>query len=234
MVATAIVSECTDRQGSDVEFWLDVNQYLAPGASIFVHVTSGNPTRTALALRRAGFERRDTLLFYACAKVEVVLFFRKPLSFNSIAKQIVETGSGAINIDACIVPGVVPVPTQVRSYRRFDGKYDGKTADGEDYALKEPPEVKDGRWPPNLVFQHLPDCFKSGVLQYQHLELDQCTCAPGCLVEALKQQSKDCGVIGSKTPHGIINDGHAERAFPRFTERKALKAWLEDLARTPK
>ena len=238
MRVTFLVDTCL--WSTDQERWRKLYNAIEPGGTVLL-ATSWNPTRAALNLRRVGFERRDTLIHFGkpnlvhptSLMITTIMFFRKPLEEPTVAKQILKTGSGAINIGGCLVKGIVPVPTKVRNYRRFDNKYDGKDSDGNDYSLQTPPEPKEGRWPPNVLFSHNPTCRKTGKLHYRDIEVDTWTCDASCPVKILNQQSSAAGVIGSKTPDGIIEDGAAERNYPQFTDTRELFDWLFTLAGTP-
>jgi len=96
---------------------------------------------------------------------EVVLVFRKPLAEKTVVAQVLKTGTGALNIDAC---------------RLTPDAQSGGTRDGEASATKRYTDVGGtdfantpgprggsaaGRHPPNQVFCHLPDCVRVGTRQ---------------------------------------------------------------------
>lgn len=91
---------------------------------------------------------------------EPVLMFRKPL-IGTVAENVVRHGTGAINVDACRV--VLNDGDQkseggrVLSRRKetngFDGGWGTATANLDD---------EQGRWPPNTVLVHTPDCRRTG------------------------------------------------------------------------
>lgn len=91
---------------------------------------------------------------------EPILVFRKPLD-GTVAANVLEHGTGGLNIDGCRVAGQAEVPGSRRIYRRFDDK-------GDKPELEPPPPAHPGgRWPPNLVLCHAPECRRVGTKQVQ-------------------------------------------------------------------
>jgi len=89
---------------------------------------------------------------------EPIIMFRKPLSEKSVADQILKTGTGAINIDACRVGG------------GEERKIDNYTSTGSQGCIAHPDygshagekytsrTVTHGRWPANLILVHAEGC----------------------------------------------------------------------------
>jgi site-specific DNA-methyltransferase (adenine-specific) len=91
---------------------------------------------------------------------EPIVLARKPLAKKSVARQVLATGTGAINIDGCRIPGVKPQVTQginsrqtsysVTRERRVSGdpnevRFPANVLhDGSDEALAVFPHSKDG------------------------------------------------------------------------------------------
>lgn len=219
-------------QRSDV-LWSQAFLALKPGAAVLVHIFNGQVSRPALALRRAGFEFRDTILYNTGLECSLILFFRKPIAEPSVAQQVLTTGTGALNLDAVRVKGIVPAPTKTRVYRRFDNKYHDNDSTGAPPVLKDAPTPSDGRWPPNYIFQHGPDCRSLGKVQTCGFEVDKFDCHPPCMVPTIERQSADQGVLGSKTSDGYADDGAAGRIFPKLLSREELLDWLKRLALPP-
>ena len=84
---------------------------------------------------------------------EPIIVARKPVSESTIAKQVLKTGTGAINIDAC------RVVTKDNTTRTATGLGSNFCHDNW-----EPPPLTvsggavGGRWPANLVLNHTPSC----------------------------------------------------------------------------
>ena len=92
--------------------------------------------------------------------MKVLHLARKPISEGSVAANVLKHGTGALNIDDCrISPG-----------ERVPGGGNGKAHKGRRYGTYETcgerPLVKPhtrGRWPANLILEHLPGCRCVGV-----------------------------------------------------------------------
>ncbi len=84
---------------------------------------------------------------------------RKPLEEKTVAKQVLATGTGAINVDGCRVGG---------GYGRSESwGRSGHSAKPEEEKIAAPPGVginqhPEGRWPAHLVFTHADDCINVG------------------------------------------------------------------------
>lgn len=77
--------------------WEDVA--LLPGAYV---VLLSEKTEPAIQARRHGFQLRDTLAIVRSGpRVSFAFLFRKEIEEKTVAHQVLATGTGAINIDAC-------------------------------------------------------------------------------------------------------------------------------------
>lgn len=90
---------------------------------------------------------------------EPILVFRKPLSETNVAANVLEHGTGAINIDTCRVPAPDGVPlfhhkAQPAENCYGDGLHGSKATGVIDRTT--------GRWPSNLVLSHSPACVPTG------------------------------------------------------------------------
>lgn len=95
----------------------------------------------------------------------VITVARKPLSEPSVAANVLEHGTAAIHINACRV-GSDPVSTHSRGANTAYPKQVGMKS-VEESGRTQPQDVQDhaprtGRWPANIVFEHLPGCILSG------------------------------------------------------------------------
>lgn len=100
---------------------------------------------------------------------EVVLVFRKPL-VGTVAQNVLEHGTGGINVDGCRVPGASPSVDR-RMTARTTGNSPGHPGEYTDTIndrtsperyMEDRPGEHDGRWPPNTVLCHSPECKKVG------------------------------------------------------------------------
>ena len=80
--------------------------------------------------------------------------FRKPLSEKTVAKNVLEHGTGAINIDGCRI-GLMTSKEIARSGRSTNGAIYGDL-DPVDWKADNP--QPQGRWPANLILTHHEDC----------------------------------------------------------------------------
>jgi site-specific DNA-methyltransferase (adenine-specific) len=90
--------------------------------------------------------------------MRIVHVLRKPLA-GPVAANVLDHGTGAINVDACRIPTATPRAAfeQVHKPNRgsvYHGRLDGSLAGGS----RVIGETTEGRWPPNVIFEHLPEC----------------------------------------------------------------------------
>lgn len=167
---------------------------------------------------------------------EPILVARKPLSEKTIVANVLAHGTGAINVDACRVgvekrtykgSGV----SQMRYTEGRAGLTDGRGRDME-FSVS-------GRWPANVVLQHLAGCVQEGTREEPGYTINRFTdgakpfgggaghayessqtppslvpvwtCAPGCPVARLDEQSgvskSTGGRIGNKDGGSIYGGG---------------------------
>jgi len=178
---------------------------------------------------------------------EPVVVARKPL-VGTVAANVQQHGTGALNIDVCRVPGKL----------EGDPNRFAKTDGGSFASFTTPPVVRnDGRWPPNILLSHTPECAE--------------TCAKDCPVAEMDRQSgtstSKAAARGGTSPNPMswgtgredgnvvkrhTDSGGASRFFPVFryqakasrSERGqdnkhptvkpvALMAWLVKLVTPP-
>ena len=106
---------------------------------------------------------------------EPILLCRKPLS-GTVAANVLEHGVGALNVDGCRVE---------TDDNLNGGSYSGGEAPAvRAFGVKKPAsggfEQPDGRWPPNVLLSHVPDC---------NGDHNGHGCVEGCAVGTLGGQS---------------------------------------------
>jgi site-specific DNA-methyltransferase (adenine-specific) len=154
--------------GGDVAFrpetWAAVLRVLKPGG----HLVAFSGTRTyhdmATAIAGAGFEIRDQIAWVYGSGFpkshnigdgwgtalkpawEPICLARKPL-IGTVAANVLEHGTGAINIDGCRVAG------EFKSGWSSSGSKAGENTcmSGPNYARDPKPDNASGRWPANLL-----------------------------------------------------------------------------------
>ena len=81
---------------------------------------------------------------------------RKPCSGTTVAANVLTHGCGAINVDACRVGDTVETWPATRIYAA------GQKQPGHSGDTQSTGAVPAGRWPANLVLQHLDGCRQDG------------------------------------------------------------------------
>lgn len=109
--------------------------------------------------------------------MRVIRLARKPLN-GTVAANVLEHGTGAIHIDACRV-GNAGEADLAKTEAKNPGRA-GELFTSNVYGAGRPQQSVNtaGRWPPNVIFQHLGGC-RDG------------KCLPGCPVADLDEQSGD-------------------------------------------
>lgn len=90
---------------------------------------------------------------------EVWWLCRKPLAEDTIAAQVLATGTGAIHVDACRIGN--REQTVVRGGNQNRSAYGSFAHDGQIQTF----HYSQGRWPTNTVFSHHPACVPSRIVQ---------------------------------------------------------------------
>ena len=123
--------------------------------------------------------------------MKVVHVLRKPCSESTVAANVLRYGTGALNIDATRIGYEhTPNPATNPLFRKVAGYKNTHASDtnSSSYSLKDGDGERNpnagGRWPANLVLQHLDGCVQDGTET-----VAAWTCAPGCPVAALDAQS---------------------------------------------
>jgi site-specific DNA-methyltransferase (adenine-specific) len=154
------------------------------------------------------------------------ILVRKPLSERNVACNVLQHGTGGLNIDACRVGTAADMnPRDFDDSRRTSLKFSGKYNGGlEGQYRNVQGTVPQGRYPPHVVFSHASDCTDTA-------------CVEGCPVRALGEQSGvsvskasqrgsvkvfsdkvrgSTGWEGASTERGHDDIGTAARFFPCF------------------
>jgi len=147
-----------------------------PGAHALVWALPRTSHWTGLALQRAGWEVRDvvTHLFGSgfpkshnvkpglgtALKPAAEFWFlaRKPLGGHTVAENVLEHGTGALNIDGCRINASAGRPARVNKGLGDDGATYGVGHNGSRGAGV----TTEGRWPANVALSHTEDCIYIG------------------------------------------------------------------------
>lgn len=136
---------------------------LPPGAHVALLADSA---QAGVEGRLAGLELRDAILVLRAGPTSGFVFmFRKPV-LGTVAAQVVETGTGGINVDACRVKHANAADLEkhqamVAAIKARGGSMANSWKNSSDLAGAN--DVKEGgRWPPNVLMVHSPGCRNLG------------------------------------------------------------------------
>jgi hypothetical protein len=140
--------------------WTSKLESLPPGDH--VAILSGT-SATGVRGRLAGLELRDTLtVLIPGPGVGFVFLFRRPFSESTVVAQTLKTGTGGLNIGGCRVglTGGTKRSGQAEHFYKDDGTEDRSrhwARTGHTVV-----ELATGRWPPNVLLVHAPECERVG------------------------------------------------------------------------
>ena len=101
--------------------------------------------------------------------IEIWWLARKPLKEKTVAEQVLATGTGALNIDACRISCSESITTHSRGKNQAYPKRPIETTVEESgRAVRQDlfeSASRQGRWPANVVLSHSPSCRKVGTKQ---------------------------------------------------------------------
>ena len=159
------------------EVWREVLRVLKPGGHLLAFAGTRTQHRMAVQIEDAGFEIRDMIAWvYGSGfpksrnldgdwqgwgtalkpALEPITVARKPL-VGTVAANVLEHGTGAINVDECRVaidpndPNIINTPSRNGTATKFTGTaYNGGKPGGE---IGRGPTLQHpaGRWPANLI-----------------------------------------------------------------------------------
>jgi hypothetical protein len=143
---------------------------------------------------------------------------RKPCAESTVAANVLRHGTGAVNVDGCRVgyentqnPATNPLYRKEAGYKNNNAPDTGSSS----YSLKDGSGERNphtgGRWPANLILQHLDGCWCEGGTE----TVAAWTCAPGCPVAGLDEQSGELQSGDGKSGNRVYENecGH----FAGFT-----------------
>ncbi len=127
------------------------------------------------------------------APMKVVHVLRKPLSEKTVAANTVKHGTGGVNINASRIGNEVRESAQ----KDFSAVWGNKWGSGAPLPTTGT-KIVSGRWPANLILQHLDGCRRTGTRAVKAVW----ACASGCPVRALDEQSGVSTSAGGKHSGG--------------------------------
>ena len=90
--------------------------------------------------------------------MKVIHVLRKPCSESPVAANVLKHGTGALNVNGCRVEGAPRVPGTVRPGGAPSGAGSTLTGNSRDRQMAYAAQPPEGRWPANIVLQHLGGC----------------------------------------------------------------------------
>lgn len=255
-----------------VAMWREVLRVLKPGGHVLAFGGTRTYHRMAVAIEDAGFEIRDSLHWIYGSGFpkshnlsdkwqgwgtalkpahEPVVVARKPL-VGTVAASVQAHGTGALNIDGCRVQyandadmGAARVP-QPAFNSPTGAVYGFKAGEGRNGDVFDPSK---GRWPPNILLSHTPECGEACAEDCAVTELDR---QGGTSRSVVRQPSGgpilnpatgwNANSMTDQTVRGYADEGGPSRFFPVFryqakasrSERNAgLEAFPESLPKAP-
>ena len=154
--------------------------------------------------------------------MKVVHVLRKPCSEPTVAANVLRWGTGALNIDATRIGFVSEADEAESKTKNQHADFGSAPVTGNvtygDYSMVPPKNYNPpgGRWPANLVLQHLDGCVQDGTET-----VTAWTCAFGCPVSALDAQS---GVSKSTGGRTVTRSGGGNVGSGKTSE----KSWSND------
>ncbi len=126
--------------------------------------------------------------------MKVIHLLRKPCSEGTVAANVLRWGTGAMNIDASRIACAPGDEVSLHGRAATENGWDARGSNAQE--AKQTAGQALGRWPANLVLQHLPEC-------------EGAVCAEECPVAALDAQSGPTGSWSPKSrPSGEEHDGN--------------------------
>lgn len=200
---------------------------LKPGGHLAAFGAPRTCHRLACGIEDAGFGIRDSLHWvygsgFPKGKAQLkpahepILLSRRPLA-GTVAANVLEHGTGALNIDGCRV-----APTGESRQRVGEETQSRRYADrgGTDFAPLPGGRggAPEGRWPTNLVLTHPPIIGADG-----EPVGDACAdgCVPGCPVAEMDAQS---GVTRSSGGRGPLSGRPGQAVYGTYTQRAGAHA----------
>ena len=236
-------------------------EHMLPGSHVVAATGAHQADLTGVALRRAGFEIRDSIVWHHEDGHTILLLARGPLTGTTV-DNVITHGVGALNIDATRTPlgDADKAASQAKNaHEKFGSAPRENKVYGKDDRAMPDWSGELGRFPTNLLLQHSQGCTPIGTAM-------QSGDARGAAVQAPGRRPGgfvDTGArSGDSAPNGRLYPdarvtvydcqwtcpvreldattatardevGGASRYFPRFTRTEQVWEWLRVLIAPP-
>ena len=129
--------------------------------------------------------------------MKLIHVLRKPCSESTVAANVLKHGAGALNIDGARVgpPFVSAGGNNFDAWRSGEDRTDRPSAHGTTES-----RIAHGRWPANLVLQHLDGCVQTGVRGDSFN-----TAVPGTFGASIMDGRAGLGGLGSTPIYGHVS-----------------------------
>jgi site-specific DNA-methyltransferase (adenine-specific) len=155
-----------------VEVWKECLRVLKPGGHLLAFAGTRTQHRMAVRIEDAGFEIRDMIAWvYGSGfpkshnlkeemqgwgtalkpALEPITVARKPLGEKTVAANVLEHGTGALNVDGCRVGTTVETWPKSRSYCESGGIDYIDAKNNPTRVTQSTGDAPAGRWPANLI-----------------------------------------------------------------------------------
>jgi hypothetical protein len=160
---------------------------------------------------------------------EPIVLARKPLSESSVARQVLATSTGALNIDGCRVQSAAPHGQDGR--QTFDGFSQNREVYGDGLNQQKSPKNESGRWPSNLLLSHtsLPVYRLAGKIPLDIQRYIEGYFHGYIRVQALRQTKGTPAVRG--TTEDVLQSGVLKRSAQRETQERMGRDIVLELRR---
>jgi len=141
---------------------------LKPGAYMLVEAMASVSHKTAMKLEDQGMEIRDVIshFFMSCGSIRTHhwILARKPMSEKTVVANVRRWGTGALNIDATRVTFKSAADAKEGRSERgtaSKGQFATFKDEGDQFDRSDRSNIT-GRFPANVIFEHMNDCVFMG------------------------------------------------------------------------
>ena len=234
---------------------------MLPGAHVVAVTSAHQVDLTGIALRRAGFEVRDTIVWHHEDGHSIVLLARGQMVGTTV-DNVLRYGVGALNIDATRIPlgdADKAASEAKNAHQKFGSAPRENQVYGKDDRAMPDWSGELGRFPTNLILQHAEQCAPVGVTTQRGDKRGASQRTPGRRPGGFVDTGAHagdpapngrlypdaevlvfdctavCPVRALDAATGTATDevGGASRYFPRFTSTTQVWGWLHTLIVPP-
>lgn len=214
---------------------------MRPGAHVIAVANPHEVDVVSIALRRAGFEVRDTLAWLRADGHLLAILARVPV-IGTTVDNVVEYSAGALNIDATRIAlgdADKAFSEAKNAHQKFGSAPRENHVYGQDSRQQVDWSGDQGRFPTNVLLQHAASCNPIGTTTLSSTATDVRVydCQDGCPIGVIDAQSdgkpfKDTDQMVGSLPV-LFGVGGPSRYFNRFDSDAEVWRWFEKLLAPP-